>query len=170
MDALNNFDFALLAMVGIFAVLGLYWGFIRQVLAVAGIVVGILLAGRYSEDVAAWLSSFVASPQVASAAGFILVVIFVSSLSSLVASFLRIFVGLLFLGWIDHLLGAVLGVVQAVIVGTVITIAMVVFPDPAWQELLTGSRFALFFIQVGDLIGGILPPAFQTAVATVLGR
>jgi membrane protein required for colicin V production len=170
MESLNNYDIALLAMVGIFAVLGLYWGLIRQVLAVAGIVVGIVLAGRFGETVAGWLSSFVISPQVASAAGFVLVVIFVSSIASLIASFLRIFVGLLFLGWLDHFLGALLGILQAVIVGAIVTIAMVVFPDPAWQQLLIGSRFATPFLQFGSLLSALLPDTFQAAVATVLGQ
>jgi membrane protein required for colicin V production len=170
MESLNSFDIALLAMIVIFTVFGLYWGLIRQVLSLVGIVVGIVLAGRYGELVAGWLTSFVASEQVASALGFIAVMIFISSLASLAASFLRIFAGLLFLGWLDHLLGALLGFVQAVIAGSAITIAMVVFPDPAWQNMLTGSRFATIFIQTGSLLTQLLPPSFQSAVAAVLGR
>lgn len=170
MDAFNNFDLALLAMVAIFTILGLYWGLIRQVLALAGIIVGIILGGRYGSIVAGWLTSFVASEQVANAAGFILVVLFVSSIASLLASFLRIFAGLLFLGWLDHLLGALLGLVQAVIAGAVITIAMIVFPDPVWQNMLIGSRFAMLFIEAGSLLTGLLPPSFQIAVHAVLGR
>ncbi|MFV9506487.1 MAG: CvpA family protein [Oscillochloridaceae bacterium umkhey_bin13] len=165
---MNTLDVALLMMAGLFMLLGLYWGLIRQVLSVVGLVVGVVVAGRLSPEVAVWLSSFVADPQVAGAVAFLGVLFLVSTAASLVASVLRMFVGLLFLGWLDHLLGAVLGLIQAVLGGAIMLIAMVTFPLPLWSEAVATSTLAAPLLQVATPISGLLPDLFGLAVQAAL--
>src|SRR5512147_2496735 len=102
---MNSVDIAIIVVVLLFGALGIYWGFIRQVLALAGLVAGVIFAGRYGASVADALSSFVSNDALARLLGFVLVVIGVSAAVSLLASLLHRFVGLLFLGWLDHLAG-----------------------------------------------------------------
>ncbi|MEI7644125.1 MAG: CvpA family protein [Chloroflexales bacterium] len=166
---MNNLDLTLLIGAGIFVILGVYWGLIRQVLAIVGLIVGVAMAGRFGPDVAAWLSSFIAEPQLAGVIGFVAVLLLVSAIASLVASLLRIFAGLLFLGWIDHLLGGVLGLAQAVLAGAALLIGLVAFPSPAWDTAVEGSALASGLLRVSGALTALLPAMFGTAVRRFLG-
>ena len=167
---MNNLDYTILIGAGVFFLLGLYWGLIRQVLSLVGLVVGVVAAGRYGPDVAIWLSSFISEPQLAGAIGFLGVMMLVSAIASLAASALRIFAGLLFLGWLDHLLGGLLGLVQAVLAATVLLIAMVAFPLATWSEMVASSTLAAPLLRVGGIFTGVLPEFFGAAVRAVTGQ
>ena len=166
---MNNLDLTLLIGAGLFVILGVYWGLIRQVLSIAGLIVGVALAGRLGPDVAAWLSSFIAEPELAGVIGFVAVLILVSAVASLIASLLRIFAGLLFLGWIDHLLGGVLGLAQAVIAGAALLIGLVAFPLPTWSAAVAGSTLASGLLRVAGALTPLLPEMFGAAVRGFLG-
>ncbi|GAB4430034.1 MAG: CvpA family protein [Chloroflexi bacterium OHK40] len=166
---MNTLDYTILIGAGLFVILGLYWGLIRQVLALVGLVVGVAMAGRYGPTVADWLSSFVADPVFAGAVGFLAVLLLVSATASLLASLLRIFAGLLFLGWLDHLLGGVLGLVQAVLAAAVLLVWMVAFPLPAWSSAVDGSALAEGLLRFGGVLTPILPEFIQTTVQATLG-
>jgi membrane protein required for colicin V production len=161
---MNYLDYAILIGAALFTLLGIYWGLIRQVLALAGLLVGVAMAGRYGPDVAAWLSSFIADPLLAGALGFLAVLLLVSAAASLVASMLRVFAGLLFLGWLDHLLGGVLGLIQAIIGAAVILIVMITFPLPAWSSAVAESRLAEGLLSVGGVLSPLLPEIFRRAL------
>lgn len=167
---MNNLDYALLIGAGAFFLLGLYWGLIRQVLSIVGLVVGVAAAGRYGPDVADWLSSFISDPLLTGAIGFLGVLLLVSALASLVASTLRVFAGLLFLGWLDHLLGGLLGVVQAALAAAILLVAMVSFPLDWWSDAVATSTLAEPLLRVGGVFNGVLPEYFQAAVQAALGR
>ena len=167
---INSYDLFLLIMLVSFTILGLYWGLIRQVLAVAGVVVGVILAGRFGPEVAGWLSSFIGNPQLTGGLGFLIVMLTVSSLASLLATLLHFAAGLLFLGWLDHILGAVLGLLQAILAGAALTIAFVAFPVPFWSDWLIGSRVAGIVVQLGGMLFWFLPNEFQSVIPMLLGR
>lgn len=158
---MNGLDYALLIGAGLFILLGAYWGLIRQLIAIVGLVVGVALAGRYGPEVAAWLSSFIADPTVAGVAGFLGVLLLVSALASLVASLLRLFVGLLFLGWLDHLLGGLLGLVQATLAGAALLMAMIAFPLPLWAEAVRTSSLAAPLARLSGVYLPLLPEFFR---------
>ncbi len=157
---MNNLDYSIIIGGGLFVALGFYWGLIRQVLALVGLVVGIVMAGRLGPEVASWLSSFVTDPLLAGAFGFFGVLLLVSGIASLVASLLRFFVGLLFLGWLDHLLGAGLGLLQALLAATAIVMAMAIFPLPLWTAALEGSLLAQPLLGLSPLLASLLPLNF----------
>jgi len=62
---MTEVDLVLFVILGLFTILGLYWGIIRQVLAVVGFIVGFMLAGQYGNEVAVWLGSFITDPNLA---------------------------------------------------------------------------------------------------------
>jgi membrane protein required for colicin V production len=157
MSDLNGLDYILLIGGALFTLLGIYWGFIRQLLALVGLVVGVGVAGRYGQPVADWLSSFVADPRLAGAMGFIFVLLLVSSIASLIASFLRMFVGLLFLGWFDHLLGGLLGLLQGVLAAAAILTVLTAFPQPIWTPAIAESQLAGNLLQLGGVFAPLLP-------------
>jgi len=159
---MNWLDYTLLAGAALFVGLGAYWGLIRQVIAVVGLVVGVALAGRYGPVVALWLSSFIADPGAAGAAGFLSVLLLVSATASLVASLLRLFVGLLFLGWLDHLLGGLLGLAQALLAAAALVLVMHAYPLSLWSEALRTSALAGPLLDLSVIYAPLLPELVRT--------
>lgn len=166
---MNELDYLILFGAALFTLLGIYWGLIRQLLSLVGLVVGVGMAGRYGPDVAAWLSSFIADPTVAGAIGFLAVLFLVSAAASVVASLLRIFAGLLFLGWLDHLLGGLLGLAQAVLAAAALLIGMVAYPLPVWSSAIEGSTLAGGLLRVSGLFAPILPEFFERVLRNSIG-
>jgi membrane protein required for colicin V production len=167
---MNGLDTSIVVVVLLFGALGIYWGLIRQVLAVVGLIAGVILASRYGIVVADSLASFISSDAVASALGFVFVMVAVSAAASLLATLLRRFVGLLFLGWLDHLIGGLLGVFQGLLACAALVIVAATFPTELWMDSLSASQFAPLLTRVpGALILMLLPEPFHFAAQRMLG-
>jgi membrane protein required for colicin V production len=165
----NGVDIFFLVVVLLFSALGFYWGFIRQVLSLAGLLTGIVLASRYGASVANLLTPFVHSDTVASSLGFIIVLLAVSAVASLLASMLRRFVGLLFLGWLDHIGGALLGFIQAILLCVVLVAVAATFPNALWADSLRNSQFALALLRGFGFILALLPEQYRVATELLFG-
>jgi membrane protein required for colicin V production len=166
---MNSVDIIIIVVALLFGALGIYWGFIRQVLALAGLIAGVVFAGRYGASVADALSSFIASDALARLLGFVIVLLGVSAVASLLASLLHRFVGLLFLGWLDHLAGGLLGVVQGLMACTVFLLLAITFPLSFWASSVSGSQFAPVLVRTFGFLLPLLPVSFHLAAQMTFG-
>lgn len=168
---MSTLDIVLLVVILFCGLLGIYWGVIRQVLSLVGLLAGIALAGRYGGRVADSLSSFVTSDMIAQVLGFVVVLIAVSASASLLATLLRRFVGLLFLGWLDHLIGGVLGLVQGALICAVILLFAAISPSVSLTGTLLGSRVAAPLVRVaGVVLLPFLPQPVRFTAEQILGH
>jgi membrane protein required for colicin V production len=166
---MSSVDTFIVVVILLSGALGIYWGFIRQVLALAGLVAGLVFASRYGASVAVSLSSFIASDTLARVLGFGIVFIGVSAVASLLASLLRRFVGLLFLGWLDHVAGGLLGLLQGLLVCTVVLLAAATFPLALWASAVASSEFAPALVQAFSFLLPLLPDSFHVAAQMTFG-
>jgi membrane protein required for colicin V production len=166
---MSSVDTIIVVIILLTGALGIYWGFIRQVLALAGLLAGLVFASRYGASVADALSSFVASDTLARVLGFGGVLLGVSAAASLLASLLRRFVGLLFLGWLDHLVGGLLGLLQGLVVSTVVLLAAATFPLALWASAVADSHFAPMLVRMFSFLLPLLPDAFHVAAQMTFG-
>lgn len=167
---MNGIDLAILICVIVCVGLGAYWGLIRQVLALVGLVAGIVLAGRYGGAVGDALTSVVDSLPLAQLLGYIVVMIVVTTVASLAATLIRRFVGLLFLGWLDHALGAVLGFAQASLFSAAFLFTALVFPNSLWTPAIRESQVATSLVAAyRGLFEQLLPGLDMTSVTAMLG-
>lgn len=167
---MNGLDMAIIAVISFMTLLGLFWGLIRQVLAVVGLIVGVMLATRFHEGATTVVSSVVRdNPDLASLLGYLLIMLVVSLLVSLVASVLRLFVGLLFLGWADHALGALLGFVQSVILVSVVLAVGTALPEAGLHEQILSSKVAPLFAPAVRVLLNLLPERFELLNQLIFG-
>lgn len=138
--------------------LGFYWGVLRQMLALAGLAAGLAVAGRYGSAVSDALASFVNDPAVAGAGGRLALLVAVSGMASLLASLLQLYVGLLFLGRLDHGLGAALGVLYAALLIAALALVGMAYPSALWDSIMNRSAFAPLLAQ---LFGPIVAPLLR---------
>ena len=163
---MNWVDIAILGMVGASTVMGLFWGLIRQVIAVFGLVGGIFFAGRFYEPVSSFLrppggGGLVADPNWARIIAFVLVMVGFSLLLGAAASFLRVAANLLFLGWLDHLLGALIGLVMSVMLVMALLAVATVFPVGGLSDDVRESQVAQWLSNFVPVVLAMLPPEFQ---------
>ena len=166
---MNTLDTVLVVVLVISAALGLYWGVIRQLLSVAGLIAGIVLATRYGGRVAGALSSFISNDMATQVLGFLFVLIAVSALASLLATILRRSVGLLFLGWADHLIGGLLGLFQGALACTVILMIVALAPSERFASALSDSRIVPWLARATSFaLLPFLPDSFHAAAQRLI--
>jgi membrane protein required for colicin V production len=149
-------DLVIALVVLLAAALGYYWGLLRQILALAGLLVGLLAARRLGPTVAGWLSSFTSDERLASVLGFGLTLLAISALSSLIATALRLRVGLLFWGWLDHALGAGLGLLKSLLGCALLLALIAALGNGGGVERLLNSRLGAALAAAGALLIGPL--------------
>ena len=140
---MNILDLVCCVILVLWTLLGVYWGFLRQLLALVGVIAAISIAGRTYDLVAGLLGELLpTAPGILSVVAFLLVFSVISCFVSLLATALRRYAGLLFLGRLDHILGGILGFVQGGLVVAMLFIVLTAFPAVGISELVAGSRLA----------------------------
>lgn len=101
---------------------GLQKGFIEQAVALVSVVLGAWLAYHFSSEVSVWLQPYLeVSGTVLNVISFAIIVTVVIILLFLLGRFLTGIVKLVFLGWLDKLLGIIFAILKtALIVGLVV--------------------------------------------------
>ncbi|MGB7293670.1 MAG: CvpA family protein [Thermodesulfobacteriota bacterium] len=115
---MNWLDIAILAIIALFALLGIKRGFIKGTLSFLAIVVGIILGMMFYEFAGILLlkRGLIGNESIASIAGFFIITLAVYLVIQLIAWLLTKLVGTLHLSLIDRMAGGFLGMVIGVIV------------------------------------------------------
>jgi membrane protein required for colicin V production len=136
---------------------GLISGLIRSLLSLAGLVLGIYLAGRYYPAVADHLT-FIHSQSGAHIAAFALIFLAVILLFAILGFILRHLASAITLGWLDRLLGGILGVLIAGVVwGALLSLWIHYFPN----NIVRDSTLARFLLAQFPFILDLLPGSLQ---------
>lgn len=107
----NWIDLSVLAVLGLFGLRGFFRGLFREVLSLAGLVTGFIVASRYNEAAAAWGAQFwQLSPFIFKAIAFVALFFMVYFCFSLAGWLLHRSEKLLFLKTINRLGGVAVGV------------------------------------------------------------
>ncbi len=155
---MNWLDIAIIVVLGISVLSGLKMGIIRAVLSLVGLVVGVVLAGRFYVQLAERLT-FIHQENLARIAAFAIILIGVMLIAGIIASALKWTVSAIMLGWVDHLIGAVFGLIMGgLFIGAILAI---------WVNLLgasgpiAGSGLAKFLLNTFPLVLALLPDEFN---------
>ena len=150
----------ILIIVGlVFATLaGLKTGLIKVVLTLAGLIVGVILAGQFYLPLSERLT-FITSTAVAGIVAFAIIVVGVMILAAIVAGILRRTVEAIMLGWLNRIGGAAFGLVLGAIFWSAALVAWVKFIGPA--EVIVESGVATFLLSIFPIILGLLPQEFD---------
>jgi membrane protein required for colicin V production len=123
----NWFDIILLLILLVSFILGLIKGFVRQIVGIAAVVVGLILAAIYYHYVSRLLIGAFVSEQWSQLVAFVLIFLAVLAVGWLVGFLLsKLMVGPL--KFFDRFLGSVLGIVKGVLICGVIVMGMLIFP------------------------------------------
>jgi membrane protein required for colicin V production len=154
---MNWLDIVIIVALIIPTFLGLMLGLAKMVLSLAGIIVGVILASNFYEELAGVLT-FVSNQNIANIIAFIIILVGVILLAILAAILLRAILRAMTLGWVDRVGGAILGFVTGAIVISAILASIVKFFGPG---LVTESLLAGVLLDKFPIILGLLPGEFD---------
>jgi membrane protein required for colicin V production len=156
---MNWLDILILVLIAVPAVAGLKFGIIKILFTVAGIIIGVVLAGQFSGSLAGKLT-FIDDPGWAQIAAFAFIMIAVLILAGVAAGFLSSVLSAILLGWVNRLGGAVLGIVMGgIFCGAILTM---------WVKFLgigdtiSSSPLAGFLLNGFPFILALLPSEFDS--------
>src|SRR4030042_1652295 len=117
---MNWLDIVILIALVISIVMGLRAGIIKVLFTLAGGIIGVVLAGRFSEGLADKLT-FISDSNIAGIVAFAVILIVVMIVATILAFVIKKIASMVLLGWVDKLGGAVLGlIVGAIFSGAVL--------------------------------------------------
>lgn len=123
---MNWLDFLLLAIVVITAIVGIFKGFIKQVIGLVAVIAGLILAVVYYEQTGAALIGLVKNQLVSNFLGFLLIFVLVLIAGAILGHILtKAMIGPLAL--VNRLFGALFGVIKAVLICGILVFALVSF-------------------------------------------
>lgn len=146
---------AVLLIIPIFT--GLKQGIIKAALSLAGLIVGVILASNFYEQLGGVLG-FIDNVDIANAAAFILILIVVMVIAIVLGALLKFTAKTLLIGWVDHLGGAIFGFLMgAIFMGAILATVVKFFGT----ELVTDSLLAGILLDKFPLVLALLPSEFD---------
>ncbi|MDD4874556.1 MAG: CvpA family protein [Dehalococcoidales bacterium] len=154
---MNWLDIVLIVLLFIPTFIGLRKGLIKTVLSLAGLIVGILLAGNLYKPVSG-IFGFINNESIANILAFVLILTIVFIIAMLLARLLKALANLIMIGWLDHLGGAIFGFLSGFLILGAIMATIVKFfgSDP-----ITESFMAKVMLDYFPIVLGLLPGEFQ---------
>ena len=155
---MNSLDIGILVVVAIATFIGLRIGIIKAALSLVGLIVGIILAGHYYTSLAERLT-FITQDSIANGVAFAIILIGVMIIASVLTSLLKWAASVVMLGWVNHLGGAVFGLVLgAILCGALLTLWVNFLGAP---EIIRESSLAVILLDRFPAVLALLPEEFD---------
>jgi membrane protein required for colicin V production len=155
---MNWLDIVIIVVALLLGIVGLRQGIIRTVFGIAGLIGGIVLAGRYYDELAALLSSSGATW--VKIAAYVIILIATLIVAGVIGRFVAKLIHLVLLEWLDRLVGFILGVfIGGLLCAAVLAIA--VKYDPGTVAVISQSGLAKFLMEGFPLLLALLPVEFD---------
>lgn len=131
------FDYAVLTVMAVSVLLGLWRGVVSEILALAAWVVALFAARAEAAEVANWLPGQLNEPALRLAVAYVAVVVAVLLVFSAVRMILKLLLKAVGLGVLDRLLGGAFGALRGVVILLVAVLVAGMTPLPRmdwWQQ------------------------------------
>ena len=156
---MNWLDIVIIVVAVLLGAVGLRQGITKTVFGIAGLIGGIVLAGRYYDELAAVLSSSGATW--VNIAAYAIILIATLIVAGVIGRLVAKLVHLVLLGWLDRLVGCILGVFIGSLLCAAI-LAIVVNYYPGTEAVISQSGLARFLMEGFPLLLALLPEEFDS--------
>jgi len=127
MNTWNWLDWALAAVVLFSTLAALAKGFVRELVSLAALVAGLVIAAVYYERAAGWFQDLTVSRRAAEGIAFLVLFVGVLIVGGIISSVARKLIHTAGLQWFDRSLGALFGFVRGLLVDAILLMALVAF-------------------------------------------
>jgi membrane protein required for colicin V production len=158
----NWVDFVIVAIVAWSAFRAFRTGLVRELTALIAVIAGIFLAGALSDDLSANLDFLIDDASTRNLVAFIAIFAGTLIAGQVLSVVLSDVAGMLLLGPLDHIAGAIFGLVQGILIVQVLLIGAAVFPAAASvSSAVDDSKLADVFLDSLPSIDRLLPERFR---------
>ena len=161
---MNWLDIVIVLVIAFFAGTAFRAGLIREAVTLVSAVVGVVVAGLFYDDLARDVLVFIDNKDTARVVSFLILLGAVYLAGQLIAIMLKQVAAILLLGWVDHIGGALFGLLKGLIVVEVLLILLVTFPRLGLESDIDGSALASVFLDARSVLLFVLPDEFEQAV------
>jgi membrane protein required for colicin V production len=152
-------DWAIVAAIVLNVIAAAVQGFFAEVLSMAGLVIGYIVAAWQYQRLAAWLMAFLKSDLLADIFAFLIIFFAILILFGIAARIARKLMKEVGLSGFDRFLGALLGVVKGGLLVAVVLMGLTAFTPTS--KLLESSQLAPYFLVVGRAAIWVAPSALR---------
>ncbi len=167
-DGVTILDIAAVLIVVMSVATAALKGFAAELISLASVVAGLVLAFAFYDRLAAVLADLGTGESLALLGGFLLIFAAVLALGILLTKLARKTLKLLYLRLADRLLGGLFGVVRGWLVVSVIFLAMTAFPVTG--NLVADSISGEFFLTSAGIVVRFAPEEFQERFSSEYNR
>ena len=164
-----TFDVVLIALFLYFVFSGFWFGLIHTVGVLVGIIVGTIVAGNFYEPFANFMQFLFVKEGLANVVSFIIIFVLVNQLVGYIFQKLEKVFKLVsiipFLGSINRVAGAVLGIVVGILIlGTILTVAQAYPISEGFTHNLDTSPIAKMLIAGASILTALMPEGLRKVI------
>ncbi len=149
------FDIIVLALVGILTLFGLWKGLVRQVVGLAGVAAGYLIAMKFHGPLAArFLTGF--RPAMGSVIGFLVIFIACIIAASIIGWIAGVLIGTAGLGILNRVGGGILGGAKGCLIVSVVVMMLIAFLPPN-SSFFKGSGTMKYIRPIAGMVSRFAP-------------
>jgi membrane protein required for colicin V production len=165
---LNLFDLVAGGLLAWNTLSGLRQGFIREVVGFAALVIGAIAAGRYYDELSANIAFAIENETLRNLVAAAAIFGGIALIGSVVSGLLKTVAAVLMLGPLDHLGGALFGLLKGFLLVELLIIVAAAFPAfDMLTSAVNGSTLAPYFLEAAPLVQRLLPEQFDQAIAAL---
>lgn len=154
---MNILDYIIIAFMLYLVLRGIFRGFIREVLSLAGVILGIWLGNLYQPWLTGFLKQYLPLHKYIPLLSFIILFIAVLIIFNIMGLFIKLFTKKLFMGGADMTSGAGIAALKGLII-TYLAIVLLTFYLPGKAPLIAKSTLAPWIISSYQLATSIVSP------------
>jgi membrane protein required for colicin V production len=155
---MNWLDIVILIILAISVFMGLKTGLIKMLISLAGLILGIFLAGRLYQSLANHLT-FISSEKAAQIVAYLIILFVVLIIAAIIAWLLTRMISAILLGWVNRGGGAVVGLlISAIFIGAILA----VWAKYGGNSIVSHSWLAKLLVDKFPLVLALLPAQFDS--------
>jgi membrane protein required for colicin V production len=124
---MNPFDILIVIIFGFCLIRGFFRGFIKEVSSIIGVLGGFYAAYTYYMEFAKLLSGWISDKSYLYIVSFLIIFCGVFLIISILGVVIKYILNIAFFGWVDRICGAGFGIIKAVLIVSVLLIALTAF-------------------------------------------
>ncbi|MCH8235628.1 MAG: CvpA family protein [Chloroflexi bacterium] len=130
------FDWVLVAVFVVGALLGLKWGLVQAALNFIAVYVAMLIGAQFADGLVERITDDIENESITTAIGYVIIFLAVFIIAQIVGKAIRTMLKIVFLGWVDRLGGVVVGALLGAILVTGVVTAMARLAYPQDEIIL----------------------------------
>ena len=155
---MNCIDVVIIVILAVAGFFGLRTGVIKAILSLAGIIIGVILAGQYYAPLSEQLT-FIPIAAGAKIAAFAIILVGTMAVAAIIARLLKWAASAVMLGWVNHLGGALFGLVMGAFFASAIMALLAKFLGI--ERIISESILAGMLLDRFPMILTLLPGEFD---------